>query len=533
MTFQEIDRVIQAHLSDLKKPNVVAVRPGYKFTGRWITRKPAIVVIVDRKRDVSAADSVPSKLDGIAVDVREATPLQRLHHTDPIRHAILTASVGPDLVEPEFPYERDVVTGRLFSDMSQAALIPESEEAARQRKPELDYQPPGVPLAVVNDVASLTCSASPDAGWTVLRKFLLGAQGRITAAMYDFTSSHILQTVEEALEGTKLMALVLDRPPEHKSQDDETLASLSARLGNRIESAWALVRSNPKVAEWIFPTAYHIKVAVRDGSSVWLSSGNWNDTNQPDVPAGANPGDVPRSVLSHSDRDWHVIVENSAIATTFEQYIKNDFAVAAQNQTVAGAAEAESPQIPDSELTAAFEVPSPIPTQFFAPEQFSQQPMTIEPLLTPDNYAPAMLRLIQSASQKLYMQLQYIHPSTRDGDDVFRSLISAVVDKTRAGLDVRIIVHAREAGSGGLERLQEAGLDMSLVKIQGGVHNKGFIVDSAVVAVGSHNWSADGTLRNRDATLIIHPAGAARYFEKIFLHDWTTMASQTTETDSI
>jgi hypothetical protein len=59
MTFQEIDRVIQAHLSELRKPNVLAVRPGYRFTGGWITRKPAVVTIVDRKRDVPAADSLP------------------------------------------------------------------------------------------------------------------------------------------------------------------------------------------------------------------------------------------------------------------------------------------------------------------------------------------------------------------------------------------------------------------------------------------------------------------------------------------
>ncbi|MBV8774891.1 MAG: hypothetical protein JO166_21540 [Deltaproteobacteria bacterium] len=383
MTFQEIDRVIQDHLSELRKPNALAVRPGYKFTGGWITRKPAIVVIVDRKRDVAAADSIPSKLDKIAIDVREASPLQRLRHADPTRHAIVTASVGPDLVEPEFPYERDIVTGRLFSEIRPQAAVASIEEAARQRKPELKYEPPGVPLAVVNNVISITCSASPDVGWSVLKRFLQTTQSRLTVAMYDFTSPHILQTLEAALDGAKRIELVLDRPPEHKSQDDETLASLSSRLSDRFESAWALVRSNPKVAEWIFPTAYHIKVAVRDGSAVWLSSGNWNDTNQPDVPAGASPGDVARSVLSRSDRDWHVIVENSALAATFEQYIKNDLKVAAENQAVASAAEAESPQLSDSELTAAFEVPSPIPTQFFAPQEFSREPMTIEPLLTP------------------------------------------------------------------------------------------------------------------------------------------------------
>jgi phosphatidylserine/phosphatidylglycerophosphate/cardiolipin synthase-like enzyme len=520
MTFEEIDRVIQAHLAELRKPNVVAVRPGYKVTGGWITRKPAIVAIVQRKQDMPPEDSLPAKIDGIAVDVREATRMQQLRYVDSARHAAISASVGPDLAEPEFPYERDIVNGRLFTEISSQAAASAAIEQARQRKPELKYQPPDVPLAPVTDAISITSCASPDAGWSVLQPFLRGVEKRLTVAMYDFASSRVLQTVEEALDGGKSMELVLDRPPEHKSQDDETLANLSSRFGERLEGVWALVRSNPKVAEWIFPTAYHIKVAVRDGSAVWLSSGNWNDTNQPDVPAGSSPSDVPRSVLSRSDRDWHVVVQNTAIASIFEQYIRNDLAVAAQNQATAGAAEAEDLSITDTDVTAAFEVPSPTPKQFFAPQVITGERMTIEPLLTPDNYATAMLGLIQSATQKLYMQLQYIHPETKG------ALIAAVRDKMRAGVDVRIIIHAREAANGGLERLQEAGLDMSLVKVQGGVHNKGFVVDSEIVAVGSHNWSADGTMRNRDATLIIHHPATARYFEQIFLHDWTSMATQ-------
>jgi phosphatidylserine/phosphatidylglycerophosphate/cardiolipin synthase-like enzyme len=77
-----------------------------------------------------------------------------------------------------------------------------------------------------------------------------------------------------------------------------------------------------------------------------------------------------------------------------------------------------------------------------------------------------------------------------------------------------------------LELLQDAGIDLAQVRIQANVHNKGMIVDSKVVAVGSQNWSGDGTLRNRDATLIIYNEEAAQYWEKIFIHDWTQMASQ-------
>lgn len=58
------------------------------------------------------------------------------------------------------------------------------------------------------------------------------------------------------------------------------------------------------------------------------------------------------------------------------------------------------------------------------------------------------------------------------------------------------------------------------------VHNKGIIVDSEVVAVGSQNWSGDGVLCNRDATVVIYNKDAAEYWEEIVIHDWTKMASQ-------
>jgi len=83
-----------------------------------------------------------------------------------------------------------------------------------------------------------------------------------------------------------------------------------------------------------------------------------------------------------------------------------------------------------------------------------------------------------------------------------------------------------EVQGGALEQLKAFGFDMAQIRIQQNVHNKGIVVDSKVVAVGSHNWSDEGTQTNRDATLIIHHPGAAQYFEKIFMHDWTTMAKQ-------
>jgi phosphatidylserine/phosphatidylglycerophosphate/cardiolipin synthase-like enzyme len=72
-----------------------------------------------------------------------------------------------------------------------------------------------------------------------------------------------------------------------------------------------------------------------------------------------------------------------------------------------------------------------------------------------------------------------------------------------------------------LEALQTFGISLDNVRVLPNTHTKGIVVDSAVVSVGSHNWSSDGVLYNRDASMIVYDADVAKYYEDIFLYDWT------------
>jgi phosphatidylserine/phosphatidylglycerophosphate/cardiolipin synthase-like enzyme len=162
-----------------------------------------------------------------------------------------------------------------------------------------------------------------------------------------------------------------------------------------------------------------------------------------------------------------------------------------------------------------------VPRQYFPPKVITAD-MKVQPLLTPDNYASFILPLINSARRSFYMQTQYIHPSE---DPTLTALVEAVKRKIADGLDVRLILSQYEKQDW-LELLQEAGVELSAVRIQANVHNKGIVVDSAVVVVSSQNWSGAGVSTNRDAGLIIYNEEAARYWEEIFLHDWTNMAQQ-------
>jgi hypothetical protein len=517
-----LDQIISRNLDKLRKPGVLSVRPGYQVVAGWPTKKPAIVVTVDRKYDdMPAQDRLPETIEGNAVDVRQASPLHRLRATNPALYSSVAAAVPPELERPTFPYERDL-SGQSFAPLADAI-----EAMRKPSKQQLKYTAPaGAPLNAVTDKMTITCHASPDAGWPTLKAFLEDTSQSLTVGMYDFTSTHIAETVQDVMSKRgRALNLVLDHPPSKATReqtDDTTVDDLTSALGKGFSFAWALERANPKVASWIYPSAYHIKVAVRDSEAFWLSSGNWNSTNQPDIDPLTDPA-AAAPVVRKSDRDWHVIVEHDDLSKLYEKYLLNDLKVASAQATgltqmAAVMSTLASLAEPDIVLDAS------VPKQYFPPKKITAK-MKIQPILTPDNYVDLILALINSAQKSFYMQTQYINYSDKPENAQFAALVAAVVKKIKDGLDVRLIMSQYET-SDKLELLQGAGIDLSHVRIQANVHNKGIVVDSNVVALGSQNWSGDGVLRNRDATVIIYNEDAAQYWEEIFVHDWTKMASQ-------
>jgi phosphatidylserine/phosphatidylglycerophosphate/cardiolipin synthase-like enzyme len=524
-----VDQVIQRHLPELNKPGVLSVRPGYQAAGNWLTKKPAIVVNVDRKRDDLPQESrLPEMIEGYPVDVREPSEVEKVRITQPAKYALIANSIRPEMQPPIFDLERD------FSGTPLAALHIAVEAARHVTKEQIDYTPPaGKRLDPITDEFTITCHASPDAGWPTLQPFLAGTKTSLTIGMYDFTSAHILEAFKAIAPSSgrrgsrdRTLNLVLDHPPlnkTHDQTDDDTRAALEAAFGENLKFAWALERNDPKVDTWIYPSAYHIKVVVRDSTAFWLSSGNFNNSNQPDIDPIKDLEEA-RPQLKSCDRDWHVIVSHPTLSALFEAFLLNDLEVAEANQGGTEGMDAFAAALAQQGVGPEIFMAARTPRQFFSPKIITDT-MKIQPILTPDNYSPLILKLINSAETSFYMQTQYITPSDKAGNEGFTALIEAVASKIRDGLDVRLIFSQYETMAK-LELLQDAGIDLSHVKIQANVHNKGMIVDSKVVAMGSQNWSGDGTLRNRDATLIIYNEEAAKYWQEIFIHDWTQMASQ-------
>ena len=51
-------------------------------------------------------------------------------------------------------------------------------------------------------------------------------------------------------------------------------------------------------------------------------------------------------------------------------------------------------------------------------------------------------------------------------------------------------------------------------------------MDGVRVLIGSHNWTNQGTLVNRDASLIFEDEEIAQYYEEIFWFDWKNLSRQ-------
>ncbi len=494
----------------LASPGVVSVQPGYRFANGWITREPAVVVSVLPEADRA---HIPATLDGVLVDVTAASPLEQLHAAGQPEVARAALARGP---VPAFPAAGLGASAELSA--AAAALVPT----------DLHYTPPpDLPLAALTDAMTLTCHVSPDAGWPTLRTFLQEVRERLTVAMYDFTAPHILDAVQQTpgtlgliLDPTPAPGLGQPGPKAHDLQETTVTARLAEALGDRFTLVWAAEGSGR-----IFATAYHIKVAVRDDTAFWLSSGNWQSSNQPDIDPLASGADTT-GLLATYDRDWHVVVEHPGLAALYRQYITWDMQQATPYHVEPSALALPDLWIPEPPALA--EALAPAPPRFFPPlhQPFTaDSPLRVQPLLTPDNYAEQVLQLIQSAQDTLYLQNQYIS-LTQNNPPRFEALVRALRDKMAAGLDVRIILRDLGDVRRMLSNLQAFGLDVSKVKLQPNCHAKGLVVDGKVVMVGSHNWSGPGTTANRDASLILFAPGLAGYFEQVFLYDWTHLAHQ-------
>ncbi len=457
---------------------ILEIRSGYHFKDGWITDEAAIVVVVAQASELSTVSALAgAAVGGLPVDV------------------ILASAF--DLLEAAAP---KVGTGEAV--------------------PRIRYSPP-VGFGLTECLAArVICHASPDAGWTTLEKFLRATSSNLTVGMYDFTATHIREVVAAALGTHGTLKLILQRgqapltgAKRYDITDDETVEALREALDERFEHEWASV-SGPRR---VFASAYHLKVAVQDGRRVWLSSGNWQTSNQPPIDPVGNRSEDWAPLLDFN-REWHVVLESPELAEQFETHLLHDIQQARDANELAEAYR-QSKQL----RTTAAPLSVQEPPRYFGAREVER--VRVQPLLTPDNYREHVLELLREAEHSILFQNQSLSLLTHEKNEpAFEELVGVLLEKQRELPDVRIIIRGDFAPRTPLERLKKFGFDMRKVRCQNRCHTKGLVIDGKIAVVGSHNWTNQGVLANRDASVIIHDAEVAAYFATLFEFDWTHLA---------
>lgn len=443
-------------------------------------------------------------------------------------------------------------------------LLDESVEARDYSG--LTYEPM-VPteLKPFNEAMGLILHVSPEAGWSELEKFLQNSPSW-TIGMYDFTAPHIIDRVELAVApGTGDISIVLDPKvslPSEKQREahpndpkakDRTEVSLveeyKEKFGKRFHLSWASIGTKAQ-----FPSAYHIKVAVRDKTSFWLSSGNWQSSNQPNIDLlgtgdGAAPSQDAARTFVRYNREWHVICGSAGLAKIYDDYIQRDLINAEGSPGPKGSGGVDEAVIlpghlPDedflmetrvSEEALAEPEVAHLPARFFPPRILkadSNKRRKVQPLLTPENYADFVLPLLRGASKRLWFQNQSLSV-IESRSDKYDQLLETLKQKTWDVNDCKIIFRdfIRAQTMDYLRSLRDFGFNMERVRVMKNCHTKGILVDSHWTLVGSHNWTNEGTTYNRDASLIFEDDEITSYFEPVFSHDWDHLAYSLEITD--
>lgn len=488
-----LEAAVQAARAALKgRPDVLEVRPGYRFKRGWITGERVVVVEVRKKMDAAelratATPAVPPQFLGVGVDVRTAALVDQLQY------------LGVSLEALEAPPRPG------------------------------DYREPhNLSLERVSEPMQAIFHTSPDSGFPNLKAFLGRIKKHLTATMYEWEPNHVSDAIEKTMQpGSRSLRMVTQMKGTKEAVED-----MRDRLGSKMKHVWASVGAGR-----LIPSAYHIKVASRDGEEVWLSSGNWKDSNQPDMdPAGDNSPQI--TPLRKHNREWHAIVANKKLATMFQKYIEWDFQEA-ERVPVEELVEAALPDlfVPEEVFVEAAE--APLRAKYFDPLRLDRV-IDIEPLLTPDRdsrgrriFMTTAVAMMRRAQQSLLVQNQSFNLLPENVDE-FEEFFTVLRDKQQAGLDVRVIFRdPREFGSSGgaklqkmLEAIRDFGIDTDKIKVQRHCHTKGIIVDRQEVMLGSHNLTNAGGLYNRDASLLVRDPEVANYFKGIFEFDWNTLAVQ-------
>jgi phosphatidylserine/phosphatidylglycerophosphate/cardiolipin synthase-like enzyme len=367
--------------------------------------------------------------------------------------------------------------------------------------------------------------ASPDSTYAVTKERIDAARRSILIGIYDFTAKYMRDVLTQALRRGVKVTLMLDL--DNRTGETGIYEDLK-RLGCECVPAPSCASKNAR-----YFASSHEKVIVIDGEWTLVQSGNYSENS---IPLNEGDGQARTGRWVPGNRDMGVAVRSRPVADFFSAVLRGDIRLE-RGATTEAAERFKSG--PEAELFQP--APKHMPSQLFASKRLNPAgQVRIQPVLSPDNYMSVIPTWLRAARRSIDIEQQYIRTAQSAIGDLLTAIQEAVDER---GVRVRVILaqpfscasekcgrafnKAREE----IRSLSEYGLKLGAhVRILDPeqfvhCHNKLLIVDGTAVLVSSQNWSDSAVTKNREAGLLMHSPDLARYYGRIFEHDWTTALS--------
>jgi len=351
----------------------------------------------------------------------------------------------------------------------------------------------------IDDVCG-TVFVSPDCSSEVLKSTINEAQKELLINVYTFTGAGIASWVnEKSLSGVQTSLLLEGGPVGGISSEEKAVVSYLTANGSLV---YAMQSTENTHARYRYD---HAKYLCIDNTSVLVTSENFGDHGFP--PEGES-----------GNRGWGVRLDNGELTSYFRTVFEED----------SEGGDIISLSFSNSGLKPVFSDNNFIPT--FSPLSFSDA--QVRPVLAPDN-SFLIAETIGTAKTSIVIEQAYI----KNWSSGANPYLEAAINASRRGVDVRILLDSTYYNLEGEQDNDEMveyinhiataeylPLQARIVRFEAddpiAIHNKGMIIDTETVLIGSINWNENAPLFNREVAVLLRHPDVGAYFTKVFDYDW-------------
>jgi len=373
---------------------------------------------------------------------------------------------------------------------------------------------------------SVTPVNSPVGTLHQMVEWINGATTSLHLHVYQFDSPEIFLAIEAAVLRGVECTILLEGQILGDAADGEDQRGWAAELSDIGCTVLWMVEPDGTNAPMAPYRYIHSKVAVRDGDSVWIGSGNWKRSTFPlDADSGnrdsgviVNSQDVANLVMSRmtwdeNESQRHIINHDDAPSTTMGRptgWIRPT---------------ASSEYSPNE----------PMPLTYDGP--FGALLLTC-----PDDCIQSLVWMIDDADETLDISVQYFDLGWHwgYGDN---PLIEAIERAANRSVSVRLLINGYYMDDGIRETVNHFNHRLNMtdgLPVEARImapsdeitklHDKSMIVDGEWSLFSSINWGSNSALRNREMGIAIQHVDLAQHQTLIFEEDWNRLDS-TTDTD--